>query len=179
VFTDIPRISGLLGRIFGLIEVRRNEIRSQPLLFAAQSPGRHLSALNSFALPSLRHTSAVVVGLTRSPGHAGAGGARSWAISNRISWNICRGTGRVAEGNFTLRPHEAGREALALSGFYLPADGRRPICHRYKRLGSRLASRPSQCTEAVFRYRNRLYFRLAHRARAALMWCRTAMHFVR
>jgi hypothetical protein len=27
--------------------------------------------------------------------------------------------------------------------------------------------------------RNRLYFRLAHRARAALMWCSTAMHFVR
>jgi len=30
--------------------------------------------------------------LTSSPGHAGAGGARSRAISIRISWNLCRGT---------------------------------------------------------------------------------------
>jgi hypothetical protein len=30
VLSDIPRISGLLGMIFGLIEARRNEIRSQP-----------------------------------------------------------------------------------------------------------------------------------------------------
>ena len=30
--------------------------------------------------------------LTASPGHAGAGGARSRAISIRISWNLCRGT---------------------------------------------------------------------------------------
>jgi hypothetical protein len=59
--TDIPRISGLLGRIFGLIEVRRNEIRSQPPLFAAQSSGRPPLSAKLVALPSLRHTSVVVV----------------------------------------------------------------------------------------------------------------------
>ena len=30
--------------------------------------------------------------LTSSPGHAGAGGARSWAIYIGVSWNLCRGT---------------------------------------------------------------------------------------
>ena len=34
--------------------------------------------------------------LTRSPVHAGAGGARNRAISDRISWNICRGTATSA-----------------------------------------------------------------------------------
>jgi hypothetical protein len=34
--------------------------------------------------------------LTSSPGHVGAGGARSWAINIRISWNICRGTATSA-----------------------------------------------------------------------------------
>jgi hypothetical protein len=34
--------------------------------------------------------------LTSSPRHAGAGGARSWAINIRISWNICRGTATSA-----------------------------------------------------------------------------------
>jgi ABC transporter substrate binding protein len=42
--------------------------------------------------------------LTRSPdhaGHAGAGGARSRAMSDRISWNICRGTATSAIWNVT------------------------------------------------------------------------------
>jgi len=39
--------------------------------------------------------------LTRSPGHAGVGGARSRAISDRISWNICRGTATSAIWNVT------------------------------------------------------------------------------
>jgi hypothetical protein len=34
--------------------------------------------------------------LTSSPGQAGLGGARSWAINIRISWNICRGTATSA-----------------------------------------------------------------------------------
>jgi hypothetical protein len=39
--------------------------------------------------------------LTSSPGHVGAGGARSWAINIRISWNICRGTATSAIWNVT------------------------------------------------------------------------------
>src|ERR1019366_7013642 len=34
--------------------------------------------------------------LIPSSGHAGAGGARNWAISDRISLNICRGTATSA-----------------------------------------------------------------------------------
>jgi len=34
--------------------------------------------------------------LTRSAGHAGAGGARNWAISRKMSLNICRGTATSA-----------------------------------------------------------------------------------
>jgi hypothetical protein len=40
ILSDIPRISGLLGMMFRLIEARRNAIRSQPHLFAAKSSGR-------------------------------------------------------------------------------------------------------------------------------------------
>jgi len=36
--------------------------------------------------------------------HAGAGSVRSRTISDRMSANICRGTDRVAEGNFTPSP---------------------------------------------------------------------------
>ena len=36
--------------------------------------------------------------------HAGAGGARSRAISDRISWNICRGTATSAIWKVTYRP---------------------------------------------------------------------------
>jgi hypothetical protein len=39
--------------------------------------------------------------LTRSPGHAGAGGARSRAISDRMSANICRGTATSASWKLT------------------------------------------------------------------------------
>jgi hypothetical protein len=35
---------------------------------------------------------------TRSPSHAGAGGARSRAISDRMSWNICRNRTETAAG---------------------------------------------------------------------------------
>jgi hypothetical protein len=42
--------------------------------------------------------------LTPAPLQAGAGGARNLVISIKISWNICRDTGRVAEGNFTPPP---------------------------------------------------------------------------
>ena len=45
-----------------------------------------------------RRTPPAVVGFhfgSQSP-HAGAGGARSRAISDRISWNICRGTATSA-----------------------------------------------------------------------------------
>src|SRR5713101_9795423 len=37
------------------------------------------------------------------PGHAGAGGARSRAISDKISWNICRGTATSAIWKTTYR----------------------------------------------------------------------------
>ena len=40
--------------------------------------------------------------LTSSPGHAGAGSARSWAIDIRISWNICRGTATGELGRVSL-----------------------------------------------------------------------------
>jgi hypothetical protein len=39
--------------------------------------------------------------LTPFPGHAGAGGARNWAISRKISLNICRGTATSAIWNVT------------------------------------------------------------------------------
>jgi hypothetical protein len=42
-----------------------------------------------------------------------------------------------------------GRGTLAPSGSYDPVAGRIPICHRTNRLGSRRATRPSQCAALV------------------------------
>jgi len=89
---DIPRIPGLLGPIFRLIDAPRNEIPSQPAPLAIKSSGcpprRAETRCVAFIKAHLccRRLSL----LTRSPGHAGAGGGRSRAISDRISWNICR-----------------------------------------------------------------------------------------
>jgi hypothetical protein len=49
-------------------------------------------------LSVIKGTSAVVVlsHLPPAPGHAGAGGARRLAMSDRISWNIWRGTATSA-----------------------------------------------------------------------------------
>jgi hypothetical protein len=73
--------------------------RSKPPIDCAE-------ALKRSALPASRRTSAVgFANRIRFPHpHAGAGGARSRAISDRISANICRDTGRVAEGNFAPPP---------------------------------------------------------------------------
>ena len=60
-------------------------------------------ALKPAAFRSSRRTPPAVVGpiSDRSPSHAGVGGARSRAISRRMSWDICRGTATSAIWNMT------------------------------------------------------------------------------
>jgi hypothetical protein len=95
---DIPRIPRLLSTIFRLPEVRRNEIRSQPIPLAAKPPGcpPRSAGTRCFAFIKAHLCRRRLSHQTPSHGHAGAGGARSWAISDRISWNMCRGTATSA-----------------------------------------------------------------------------------
>src|SRR5271169_3042526 len=79
--------------------------------------------------------------LTSSPGHAGAGGARSWAINIRISWNICRGTATSAiKGRVAAVAHDLGADLDQL----LAQAGQRP---RLRRL--RHCQRPHEIAEIV------------------------------
>jgi hypothetical protein len=98
VISDIARIPGPSSAIFRLIEAHRNEIRPQPTLVGSQIvrflPRRAETRGLAFIKAHLCRRRLSY--LTRSPGHAGAGGARSRAISDRISWNICRGTATSA-----------------------------------------------------------------------------------
>jgi hypothetical protein len=59
-------------------------------------------------LLNLTHTTAPLlssfVASDHRASHAGAGGARNRAISDRISWNICRDTATWAIWNMTYRP---------------------------------------------------------------------------
>ena len=96
--TDIPQIPGLLSAIFRLIEARRNEIRSQLPLFEAKSSGCPPRSAGTccFAFIKAHHCRRRLSHLTPSAGHAGAGGARSRTINDRISRNICFGTATSA-----------------------------------------------------------------------------------
>jgi hypothetical protein len=98
LLTDILRIPGLLDLIFRRWGVRGNEIRSQP---TRRQPKRqdarpHWAETRCFVFIKAYLCRRRLSHLTSSPGHAGAGGARSWAINIRISWNICRGTATSA-----------------------------------------------------------------------------------
>ena len=53
---------------------------------------------------TLRLSSRLLSRLLPLVSHAGAGGARSRAISDRIAANICRGTATSASWNVTYRP---------------------------------------------------------------------------
>jgi hypothetical protein len=84
---DIPRIPDSSSVIVRLIEARGNEIRLQPTPLAAKRRIARLALPEPVAFPRSRRTSAVIVRRI-CPDHAGAGGARSRAISIRMSLNI-------------------------------------------------------------------------------------------
>ena len=96
--TDIPRIPGPSSAIFRLIEAHRNEIQPQPTSLAAKSSGflPRRAETRGLAFIKVHLCRRRLSYLTRSPGHAGAGSARSRAISDSIRWNICRGTATSA-----------------------------------------------------------------------------------
>lgn len=67
---------------------------------SVETPVRCAEVRKRSALPASRRTSAVVAVASnlRAP-HAGGGGARSQAISARISWNLCRDTAPRPSGS--------------------------------------------------------------------------------
>src|SRR5258707_14162497 len=84
---DLPSLGG-----------RGNEIRSQP---TRRQPKRqdarpHWAETRCFVFIKAYLCRRRLSHLTSSPGHAGAGGARSWALNIRISWNICPATATSA-----------------------------------------------------------------------------------
>jgi hypothetical protein len=101
ILTDIPRIPGPSSAIFRLIEANHKEIRPQPTSLAAKSSGflPRRAETRGLAFITAHLCRRRLSYLTRSPGHAGAVSARSRAISDRISWNICRGTATSAIWN--------------------------------------------------------------------------------
>jgi hypothetical protein len=98
LLTDISRIPDALSVIFRLRGAWRNEIRSQQPLFAGKSPDSSPRSAETrcFAFTKACLCCHRLSHLTRSPVHSGAGGARSRAISDRMSANICRGTATSA-----------------------------------------------------------------------------------
>ena len=61
LFSDIPRIPGLVGAIFRLSEARRNEILSQPTLAVENGESLGRVAPELAALPSSKRISTVAV----------------------------------------------------------------------------------------------------------------------
>jgi hypothetical protein len=110
---------------------RGNEIRSQP---TRRQPKRqdapHWAETRCFVFIKAYLCRRRLSHLTSSPGHAGAGGARSWAINIRISWNICRGTAT----------HYLGADLDQL----LAQAGQRPRLHRLRH-----RQRPHEIAEIV------------------------------
>src|ERR1700692_4798979 len=92
-----PPDSQLVGRDFpSLGGFRRNEIRQSRPADSQNGQTLGLAALELVALPSARRAPPGVVGpILDHPPHPGAGG-RSRAMSDRMSWNICRGTATSA-----------------------------------------------------------------------------------
>jgi hypothetical protein len=127
----------------------RNEIRSQPTLWqpkwqAARPRG---AGTRCFAFVKAHLCRRRVWHLTRSPVHAGAGGARSRAMSIRISLNIWRGTATSAiwkvshlEGHIATVADDFGADLDQL----LAQAGQRPWLDR---LGHR--QRPHEVAEVV------------------------------
>jgi hypothetical protein len=100
--SDIHRVPGLLGMIVRFGETRGNNLivadprTAKMVRRSAQHRRNSLLCLHQGApLPSPPVASDSI------PGHAGAGGARSRAISERISANICRDTATSAIWNVT------------------------------------------------------------------------------
>jgi hypothetical protein len=103
LFSDIPRIPGLVGAIFRLSEARRNEIRSQPTRRQSKMASRS-AGLRRNSLLCLHQSASLLspsVASDRSPVDAGAGDAVSRAMSDSMSWNICRDTATSASWNVT------------------------------------------------------------------------------
>ncbi len=94
ILTDILRIPGSLSEIYCSGGARRNGIRSPPTPLTAEAATRSASqGLNS--LRCVHQGAPLASSSTASDpisGHAGAGGARNRAISDRISANNCRDT---------------------------------------------------------------------------------------
>jgi hypothetical protein len=92
-----------LSAIFRIIEAHRNEIRPQPASFAANRSGCSPPGAETrcFAFIKAHPCGLRLSHLTPSAGHADAGGARSRAINDRISANICLGTATSAIWNVT------------------------------------------------------------------------------
>ena len=85
--TNVSRIPIPLDLIFRPSRLRRNEIRPQPTSVTAKSFGflPRRAETRGLAFIKAHLCRRRLSHLTRSPGHAAAGGARSRAISDRIS----------------------------------------------------------------------------------------------
>ena len=97
--TKIPGFPAI-GVNLGFVGNWGNAIRSQPPRFGAKSPGGSLLSAGTrcVAFREARLCRRCLSHLTRVPVHAGAGGARSLAMSGRISWNIRAETTTLASG---------------------------------------------------------------------------------
>ncbi len=97
--TEILRIPPLSDLILRPWEPRGNEICSQPAGYSQKkrSGWLHRAETRGFSMIKA-HLNRRRLSRRRwlVLGHTGAGGARSRAISDRISWNICRGTATSA-----------------------------------------------------------------------------------
>jgi hypothetical protein len=104
--TDILRIPGPFGRDLPSLRAQRqqNSIAATPLTAKFPDTGRRGTGTGRFAFIKAHLRCRCLSHVIRSPGHAGAGGARRRAISDRMSWNICRDTATSASWKVTYRP---------------------------------------------------------------------------
>src|SRR5215213_2690060 len=98
ILAGIRQIPELLREIVRPIGVRGNEIRSHLTVPEVKSPDRPPRRAGTHRLAFIRAHLCLchLPPFLRLLLHAGAGGARSRAISDRISANICRGTATSA-----------------------------------------------------------------------------------
>ena len=102
--TDIPRIPG--GSEARIVPLDVFDNSKSQATFGAGGRTRQLPVPGRWNAPVCRHQGAPLPSSSAAfrppkPGHAGAGGARSRAISDKISANICRGTATSAIWNVT------------------------------------------------------------------------------
>jgi hypothetical protein len=103
---DIPWIPGSRKVIVCLLRLRDNAFRRQSHVVGSRSDVFPSGERESGWFCLHQDAALPLWSITFDPcaAHAGADGARSRAMSNRISWNICRGTATSAVWKVTYRP---------------------------------------------------------------------------